>query len=81
MTATLEQTQTEMPRLLELAAKGERIVITVEGRPVAKLIGLSERSGEVVERWLGQLDRLRAGTATDKPGPSVEQILTDDRGL
>jgi prevent-host-death family protein len=80
MTATLEQTQREMPRLLELAAQGERIVITVEGRPVAKLTGLSKPSRKEVEQWLTKLDRLRARTTTGKPGPSVEEILADDRG-
>jgi prevent-host-death family protein len=81
MIATLEQTQREMPRLLELVAQGERIVITVEGRPVAKLTGLAKPSRDNLEQWLAKLDRLRARTATGNPGPSVEEILADDRGV
>lgn len=40
MRATLEQTQAELPRLIELALQGEEVLITRAGEAVAKLSGL-----------------------------------------
>ena len=39
MTATVEQTQADLSRILELARNGEEVVITRGGEPVAKLTG------------------------------------------
>ncbi len=82
MTATMEQTQTELPRLVALASQGEEVLITVEGRPVAKLTGLlgAKRSPKDLEEWLAGLDRFRARTATGQVGLTVEEILAEDRG-
>jgi antitoxin (DNA-binding transcriptional repressor) of toxin-antitoxin stability system len=78
----MEQTQAELPRLVALASQGEEVLITVEGRAVAKLTGLarSKPSPQEVEQWLARLDRLRASTATGKVGLAVEEILEEDRG-
>ena len=40
MTATVEQTQADLARILEIACNGEEVVITRGGEPVAKLMGL-----------------------------------------
>ena len=37
MIATLSKSQAELPRLVELASQGEDVVITVEGKPKARL--------------------------------------------
>ena len=42
MTTTLSQSQADLPRLVELANQGEDVVITVEGKPKARLTGDSE---------------------------------------
>jgi len=39
MTATVEQTQADLARMLELARQGEEVVITRAGEPIAKLTG------------------------------------------
>ncbi len=39
MTATVEQTQADLTRMLELARQGEEVVITRAGEPIAKLTG------------------------------------------
>ena len=39
MIATVEQTQADLTHMLELARKGEEIVITRSGEPIAKLTG------------------------------------------
>jgi prevent-host-death family protein len=40
MTTTLEQTQSDLLRLIGLVQQGEEVVITNQGRPVAKLSGM-----------------------------------------
>jgi len=39
MTATVEQTQADLARMLELARQGEAVVITRAGEPIARLTG------------------------------------------
>ena len=39
MTATVEQTQADLARMLELARQGEEVVITRAGEPIARLTG------------------------------------------
>ena len=82
MTATLEQTQSELPRLINLAQRGEEVVITSQGQPVAKLTGLPQpRSSADRRAWLAKLAVLRSRLATgNNTGPTVEQILDEDRG-
>ncbi len=81
MTATLEQTQSDLLRFIALAQRGEEVLITREGRAVAKLTGVPQpRTAEDSRAWLAKLARLRAATATGKTGPTVEQILDEDRG-
>jgi antitoxin (DNA-binding transcriptional repressor) of toxin-antitoxin stability system len=80
MTATLEQTQTELPRLVALANQGEEVLITVEGRAVAKLTGLPKLAIPSHQTWLAELAELRRQGATGKTGgPTVEEILAEDR--
>ena len=81
MTATLEQTQSELLRFINLAQRGEEVVITSQGQPVAKLTGLPQPRTTADRRaWLAKLAALRERLATGKTGPTVEQILDEDRG-
>ena len=81
MTATLEQTQTDLLKLLRLVQQGEEVVITSQGRAVAKLSAVSP-SAPASDRqaWLARLAELRAQLSTGKTGPTVEQFLDEDRG-
>lgn len=80
MTATLEQTQSDLQRLVTLVQQGEEVLITSQGRPIAKLTGLAQpRSTPNRKDWLAKLARLREATATGKSGPSTEEILDDLR--
>jgi prevent-host-death family protein len=81
MTATLEQTQADLLKLLGLVQQGEEVVITSQGRPVAKLTGLPQ-AGPTPNRqaWLAKLAQLRQQLSTGKAGPSIEQLLDEDRG-
>ncbi len=81
MTATLEQTQSDLLRLIDVAQHGEEVLITCEGRAVARLTGVPQpRMATDRRAWLVRLAALRARLATGKPGPTVEQILGEDRG-
>jgi prevent-host-death family protein len=83
MTATLRETQTDLQRLVELASQGEDVVITVDGRPKAKLTAAGGRAAAHspdMAAWLKDLEALRRKYSTGKTGTTVEQILDEDRG-
>lgn len=87
MVATLTQSQAELPRLVELASQGEDVLITVGGQPKARLTRAEHlldnggAGGCVVDvaAWANELEKLRCQYATRKTGPTVEQILDEDR--
>jgi len=80
MTATLEQTQSDLLKLVNLVQHGEEVVITSQGRTVAKLSGVPPSVPSPNRRaWLARLAELRASTATGKTAPTTEAILDDLR--
>ncbi len=87
MTATLSKSQAELPRLVELASQGEDVVITVEGKPKARLTRAHVASGDS-EPLTSRLDlavrvkelaSLREKYRTGKTGLTVDQILDETR--
>jgi prevent-host-death family protein len=82
MTATLEQVQAEWSKLIKLAQSGEEVIITSEGKAIAKLTGVSQ-SGKAskadYEKWLNELADLRESLATGKTSPTTDEILDDLR--
>lgn len=78
MIATLDQTQAELPQLLERVLRGEEVVITQRGQPVARLTSLPTPAGR--SAWLDKLARLRSAGDTDLPATPSETILDDLRG-
>jgi antitoxin (DNA-binding transcriptional repressor) of toxin-antitoxin stability system len=84
MVTTLKEGQQNLPRLVELASNGEDVVITVDGKPRAKLTRAespveSETLAADRDQWLKELQELRQKYATGKNGLSVEQMLEQDR--
>jgi prevent-host-death family protein len=82
MTATLTESQADLQRLVELASRGEDVLITVDGKPKAKLTstGASSPAKSLdMASWLKDLEELRMKYHTSKTGPTVEQILEEDR--
>ena len=76
-----EQAQSDLLRLIDPAQRGEEVVITREGRVVAKLTGVPPpRTTGERRAWLAKLADLRARLSTGKSGPTVSQILDEDRG-
>ena len=81
MTATLEQTQADLLKLLGMVQQGEEVVITSQGRPVAKLTGVPQANPSPNRQaWLAKLAQLRQQLSTGKTGLTVQQILDEDRG-
>ncbi len=80
MTATLEETRTDLLRLIELVQRGEEVVITKQGRAIARLTGVPQaKPHSNRQAWLAKLARLRESTAAGKSTPTTEQILEDLR--
>ena len=80
MTATLEKAQSDLAKLVSLAQRGEEIMITSEGRVVARLTGVPPvKPAAGRQAWLARLARLREETATGKTSPTTEDILDDLR--
>jgi prevent-host-death family protein len=84
MMAALEQSQTDLARLVRLAQQGEEVVITSQGRIVARLTGVSpSKASPDRQAWAAKLARLRESTATGKTSLTTEEILDGlraDRG-
>jgi len=84
MTATLEQMQSDLQRLVNVVQQGEEIVITSQGRAVAKLSAVPQSAPSPDRHaWLARLRQLRERSATGKSSPTTEEILDDlrsDRG-
>ena len=87
MTATLSKSQAELPRLVEIASQGEDVVITVEGKPKARLTRANVAPGDSASPngpvdlsvRVKELASLRDKFRTGKPGPTVDQILEETR--
>lgn len=80
MTATVEQLQFDWRQLVDRARRGEEVVLTSEGRPVARLTGVPQTTSAPDRgRWLAELAQLRQSMATGKTSPSTEEILDDLR--
>jgi prevent-host-death family protein len=69
-----------LPKLLGMVQRGEEVVITNQGRPVARLTGVPQTvPSPDRQAWLAKLARLRESTATGKTVPGTEEILDDLR--
>jgi len=81
MITTLRESKAKLSALVELAAHGEEVVITVHGKPKARLSPISPRqpAGQSRGKWLDELQTLRT-RHTIKTGNSSADILDEIRG-
>jgi prevent-host-death family protein len=82
MVTTLREAKTRLSQLVAMASRGEEILITVRGKPTAKLIRIGNRSGAPA-RWQSELLRLQARYGTGRAGLASEIIidqLREERG-
>ncbi len=79
--------QSELPRLVEIASLGEAVVITVEGKPKARLTrvdqiadeGSVQKSRVELSARIEERSSLRNKFYIGKPDLSVDQILDASR--
>ena len=77
----MEQTQVDLLKLVGMVQRGEEVVITSQGHPVAKLTGLSQANPPANRQaWLARLAEFRQRLSTGATGSTVERILEEDRG-
>ena len=85
MTETLTQSQADLPRLVEIASRGEDVLITVAGQPRARLtraepgVRADQLSQEEAEQWQSELAELRRSVSTGKLTPTAEELIGEDR--
>jgi antitoxin (DNA-binding transcriptional repressor) of toxin-antitoxin stability system len=71
--------------LVEIASQGEDVVITIDGKPKARLTRVvnagTSRSfpASDMAAWVRELEQLRGKYANSNSGPSTDQILDIDR--
>jgi len=75
MIATLRETKRNLSRLVARAARGEEVIITVHGRPQARLTPMPRQGAADRAVWLAELRVLhrRCGVA-QKPADSTSLI-------
>lgn len=81
MIAALEQSGPDLAHLVQIAQGGQEVVLTKEGKAVAKITAMRDPSWpRMRDEWLDDLQRLRDSVGTRKTdGPTTEQILDDLR--
>lgn len=70
------EAKTHLPKLLERVEKGERIVITKHGRPVAELAPYRNRDAEAVRAAISDLTAFRKEHCL---GASVRDLIEEGR--
>ena len=70
-TVTAYEAKTHLPRLLRAAERGETVIITRHGKPVAQLGPVEDKRREEVAEVIARMKRARAR----RPKVTVEEIL------
>lgn len=75
-TVNVHEAKTQLSRLLERVSQGEEVVIARHGKPVARLVAVSERP----ERRVPGSARGRIVVSEDFDEPLPEEVLKDFEG-
>ena len=82
MIATLRESKARLSELVERAASGEEVLITVNGRPKARLVAAQPKLGKSgMKSWARKLRALQRRHSARSPGgkPSVLEELREER--
>ena len=81
MIKNLRETKARLSQLVEVAARGEEVVITVHGKPRARLTGVLRAPRDMAgwTRRLAALQRRWAARAKPSSGASVLEELRRER--
>lgn len=66
------EAKTHLPALLDEVERGETVVITRHGKPIARLIPEADRRQAKIDRTLAEIDEFRK----TMPSLSLEEILS-----
>ncbi len=79
MISNLRESKAKLSELVDLAASGEDVLITVRGKPKARLTGVKQLPKDDRAAWIKKLRALHKCYAPKKPGTPIEEILDDLR--
>ena len=79
MITTLRESKARISELVKRAAGGEEVVITVRGKPEARLCPMAPRGRNVTSAWARILREARATYSTGSHNSSAA-ILDEQRG-
>ena len=71
------EAKTHLPELLERVVKGEKILITRRGQPVAMLVPPTRESSPDVQEVIAQMKALRRGNTLG--GISIRELIEEGR--
>jgi prevent-host-death family protein len=71
------EAKTHLPELLERVVKGEKILITRRGRPVAMLVPPLPESSRDVQEVIAEMKALRRGNTLG--GISIRELIEEGR--
>jgi prevent-host-death family protein len=71
------EAKTHLPKLLAQVAKGERILITRRGEPIAMLVPPTHKAGEAIHDVIAQIKALRKGNTLG--GDTVRELIEEGR--
>ena len=79
MMKNLREAKARLSELVERAAAGEEVLITVRGKPRARLIGVPKTSQAEREAWIKELRLLRRKYSSKGPTGAIQQIMDEIR--
>ncbi len=78
MIATLRESKARLSELVRLASVGEEVLITVRGKPRARLSAVPAAKGGN-RSWMAELEKLRSGIRTTRKRSTVLDDIREDR--
>jgi len=80
MIKTLRESKAKLSELVDLASRGEDVLISVRGKVKVRLTrAAASASQSERKRWAMELKRLQKSSGTGVTRPSVEEILAQQR--
>jgi len=79
MITTLRESKAKLSALVALAQAGEDVIITVRGKPKARLSGIRARPATNMSDWIKELKALQRKSGMGKSSPDSQAILNELR--
>jgi prevent-host-death family protein len=79
MVKTLEQAKAKLGALVSRAARGEEIIITVRGKPKARISRVASTNAPRMRGWIRELRALHRACASGRKPSNGEAILRELR--